>query len=259
MTWPKPGPSGCSAATATTLVTALGNDYSLTGRLTWCPYYDEPTDGRYVLHFGVAGSTKAADENIDRLRVRGDVRSGPPGVLNPVYADTGNIKSTNQDIAAFEVAAVVGRFSLVGEYVGTWIENAFQPITPVPIDRGTPFFQGGYIQCGYFLTGEHEVYDRRRATFDRVIPYENAFCVRSCDGECKGWGAWQVLARYNAINLNDNGINGGTLDSFTFGVNWIWNPNARMQVNYDFTSRGPVKTVAAGAINAIGVRVGYEF
>ena len=169
---------------------SLGNDYALTGRWTWCPYYDEPSDGRYALHFGIAGSTKAADENIDRLRVRGDVRSGPPGVLNPVYADTGNIKSTNQEIAAFEVAAVMGSFSMVGEYVGTWVENAFLPNN---VSRGTPFFQGGYIQVGYFLTGEHDVYDRKRGTFDRVTPFENAYCVRSCNGECKGWGAWQIL------------------------------------------------------------------
>src|SRR6185369_907109 len=99
--------------------------------------------------------------------------------------------------------------SLVGEWVGTWIEDATQG----GVSRGTPFFQGGYIQCGYFLTGEHEVYDRRRGTFDRVIPYENAFCVRTCDGHCKGWGAWQVLARYNAIDLNSLNVNGGSLDS----------------------------------------------
>jgi phosphate-selective porin OprO and OprP len=235
---------------------SLGNDYALTGRWTWCPYYDEPSDGRYALHFGIAGSTKAADENIDRLRVRGDIRSGPPGVLNPVYADTGNIKSTNQEIAACEVAAVMGSFSMVGEYVGTWINNAFLPNN---VSRGTPFFQGGYVQVGYYLTGEHDVYDRKRGTFDRVTPFENAYCVRSCDGECKGWGAWQILARYNAIDLNDNGINGGTLDSFTLGVNWLWNANSRVQLNYDFTARGPVKTVAAGDINALGIRFSYDF
>jgi phosphate-selective porin OprO/OprP len=240
---------------------SLGNDYALTGRATWLPYYDEPSDGRYLLHFGVAGSTRGADEGLVRLRVRGDIRSGPPGVLNPIYADTGNIGATNQEIAGFEMAAVMGSFSVVGEYVGTWVDNATQPVGPVPapISRGTPFFQGGYIQFGYFLTGEHETYNRQRGTFDRVIPYENAFCTRSCNGECKGWGAWQLLARYNSLNLNDNGINGGSLDSFTFGVNWFWSPNARMQVNYDFTSRGPVKQVAAGDINALGIRFGYDF
>jgi phosphate-selective porin OprO/OprP len=148
---------------------------------------------------------------------------------------------------------------VVAEYAGTWIEDVL-PNSPVPVSRGTtPFFQGGYIQCGYFLTGEHEVYDRRVGTFTRVIPYENAYCVRGCNGDCKGWGAWQVLARYNAINLDNDGINGGTLDSFTLGVNWWWSPNARVQLNYDFTSRGPVKQVAHGDINSLGIRFGYDF
>ncbi len=238
---------------------SLGNDYAGTARLTWCPYYDEPSDGRYVAHFGVSGSVRGADENMDRLRVRGDIRSGPPGILNPIYADTGSMGASLQDIISTEMAFVVGSFSVVGEWCGTWVEGVVQPITPVPVDRGTLFFQGGYIQCGYFLTGEHDVYDRRRAVFDRVIPYENAYCVRTCDGCCNGWGAWQVLARYNAINLNAGGINGGSLDSFTLGVNWIWNPNARMQLNYDFTSRGTVRQVPAGDIQALGIRFSYDY
>lgn len=238
---------------------SLGNDYAVTSRLTWCPYYDEASDGRYVVHFGVAGSVRGADENLVRLRVRGDIRSGPPGILNPIYADTGNMGANIQDIAAAEMAFVIGSFSIVGEYVGTWVENAVQPITPTPVSHGTPYFQGGYIQCGYFLTGEHEVYNRQRATFDRVIPYQNAICVRNCDGDRKGWGAWQVLGRYNALNLNDNGINGGVLDSFTFGVNWIWTPNARMVLNYDFTNRSPVKQVPSGNIQALGIRFSYDY
>ena len=52
----------------------------------------------------------------------------------------------------------MGSFSMVGEYVGTWVNNAFLPNN---VSRGTPFFQGGYIQVGYFLTGEHDVYDRQ--------------------------------------------------------------------------------------------------
>ena len=121
---------------------------------------------------------KAADENLDRLRVRGDIRSGPPGVFNPIYADTGSLGRRMQQIIATEFASVAGRFSVVGEWVGTWIDNVVAPITPVPVNRGDPFFQGGYILVGWFLTGEHEVYDRRKATFDRVVPYENAYCVR---------------------------------------------------------------------------------
>jgi phosphate-selective porin len=68
-----------------------------------------------------------------------------------------------------------------------------------------------------------------------------------------------VGVRYNTLDLNDNGINGGMLNSFTFGVNWFLNANAKMQFNYDFTDRSQVKTVAAGDINGFGMRFQYVF
>ena len=40
----------------------------------------------------------------------------------------------------------------------------------------------------------------------------------------------RFCARYNAIDLNDNGINGGELNSFTFGVNWFWTANVASAV-----------------------------
>jgi phosphate-selective porin OprO and OprP len=238
---------------------SLGNNYAVTSRLTWCPYYDEPSDGAYMVHFGVAGSDRGADEGFVRLRDRGDIRSGPPGILNPIYADTnytGKINATAQEITAAEFAMVINSFSVVAEWAGTWVEDASVNGASV----GTPFFQGGYVQCAYLLTGEHEVYDRRRATFERIVPYENAFWVHDRNGNCcHGWGAWQILARYNAIDLNDNGILGGELNSFTLGINWIWNPQARMQLNYDFTNRQAIKTTPQADINMLGMRFSYDF
>ena len=68
-----------------------------------------------------------------------------------------------------------------------------------------------------------------------------------------------MLARYNTIDLDSNGISGGTLNSFTLGVNWFWNPFMRMQVNYDFTNRSHVKTVPVSDINAVGCRFAMDF
>jgi phosphate-selective porin OprO and OprP len=237
----------------------LGDAVAVTGRLTWLPYYDEPTNGAYLWHVGISGSTRNPLNGQVRFRTRGDIRSGPPGVLNPIYADTGTMDASWQNIAGAETAIVAGPLTIQAEYVGTWVEDAFQPITPVPVSRGTPFFQGGYVQALWYLTGEHDVYNRHTAVFENVVPYENAFCVRGCNGECKGWGAWQIGARYNAVDLNDNGINGGVLQSFTFGVNWYWTPQAKVQFNYDLTARSQVKTVAPGDINAWGIRFAYFF
>jgi phosphate-selective porin OprO/OprP len=237
----------------------IGDETAETGRITWLPYYDEPSNGAYLLHFGISGSTRRPDNGQVRVRTRGDIRSGPPGVLNPIYADTGSIASNAQNIAGAETAIVWGSLTIQAEYVGTWVEDAFQPTTPLPVSRGTPFFQGGYVQALWFLTGEHDVYNRRTGVFEGPVPYENAYCVRTCNGECKGWGAWQVGVRYNAIDLEDNGINGGILNSYTFGLNWFMTPNAKFQFNYDLTHRSEVKTVDPGFINAWGTRFAYFF
>ena len=44
----------------------------------------------------------------------------------------------------------------------------------------------------YFLTGEHRPYDRTAGKFNRVIPFENFFRVRTECGEIvTGMGAWE--------------------------------------------------------------------
>ena len=241
---------------------SIGNDWALSGRSTYLLYYDEPTQGRYLWEIGASGSVRTPDEGLVRLRDRGDIRSGPPGVLNPIYADTGALQSDQQDIACVETFAQWGRWSLQAEYAGTWVENAVQPLAPpaARTARGTPFFQGGYVEVWYFLTDDNRTFNLVYGVPARTVPLENAFWVRNaCGNCCGGWGAWQVGVRYNTVDLNDNGINGGMLNSFTFGVNWFLNANAKMQFNYDFTDRSQVKTVAAGDINGFGVRFQYVF
>jgi phosphate-selective porin OprO/OprP len=240
---------------------SIGDDWALTGRVTRLLYYDEPSQGRYLWHVGVSGSVRKPDEDLVRVRTRGNIRSGPPSVLNPIYGDTGTMLADRHELVGMETAAVWGPLSMQGEYVCTWVENALQPYEPPQnaVSHGTPLFHGGYVQLMYFLTGEHRAYNRRAGVFDRVVPFGNAFCVDSSGGRCHGRGAWQIGARYGAIDLNDNGINGGILHSCTLGLNWFLNPNAKIQFNYDITHRSQVQDVPPGIINAFGIRFAHDF
>ena len=78
-------------------------------------------------------------------------------------------------------------------------------------------------------------------------------------------GAWQIGVRYNHLDLNDQGINGGILDNWTAGVNWFWNPNIKWQFNYTTTDRdvaavaNPAVSPGSGRIHGFGTRLAFDF
>ena len=75
--------------------------------------------------------------------------------------------------------------------------------------------------------------ERTTGTLGRVKPFENFFFVRDCDCETKrGWGAVQVAARFSWADLSNEDVLGGEGESLTLGLNWLFNPYARMQFNY---------------------------
>jgi len=239
----------------------IGDESAMTARVTRLLVYDEPSHGRYLWHVGTSLRIAGADEGEVRIRTRGNIRSGPPGVLNPIYADTGTMAAHMMNIVGLETAFVSGPLSVQAEFSGVQVTDAFQPYSPpqAAVDRGDVYFYGGYVEALWFLTGEHMNYSKERATFDRVTPFENFFLLSAPGGKVRGRGAWQLGARYDTIKLNDAGINGGILHGFTFGLNWYWNPNSKWQFNYDLTHRSHVKEVPSGFINGWGIRYAMDF
>jgi phosphate-selective porin len=86
-----------------------------------------------------------------------------------------------------EVAAVCGPWTLQSEYYCIFVHDAFAATQASPL--GTPlgrlFYQGAYVELLYFLTGEYQPYDRKAATFTRVVPLRN---FNLWDGPAE-WGA----------------------------------------------------------------------
>lgn len=237
----------------------LGNDYTYASRVTWLPYYDG--DGRYLIHLGSSYEYRNSDDGRIRVRTRGNIRNGSPGPFNSVYADTTLLAAQGQALWNLEFAAVAGPWTLQSEYCLSNIYQAFQVAgVPAPIDRGNVFVHGGYVEVLYYLTGEHRSYSFERAAFDRVVPHSNAFRLRSPNARIiQGPGAWQVGFRYDHADLNNSGINGGTLNGYTLGLNWFFNPNMKFQWNWDWTHRGQVGAVAPGDVFGFGTRLAIDF
>jgi len=69
-----------------------------------------------------------------------------------------------------------------------------------------------------------------------------------------------VGTRYTYLDLDDRGVNGGRLNDVTVGLTWYWNPNVRLQVNYDYVYRdGGANPLAKGSIHSLGTRLAMDF
>ena len=77
-----------------------------------------------------------------------------------------------------------------------------------------------------------------------------------------GWGAWQVAARYSYADFNDNDIMGGIGESVSFGLNWLWNENTRLQFNYlhgTVDDRRIGANLVSGDYDIVGTRLCIDF
>jgi phosphate-selective porin OprO/OprP len=272
------------------------------GRMVYLPVFED--EGRKLIHLGLSGRTMEPRRQYTsfdrttglpvgdpiravRFRSRGSIRNGPPGPLNSIYADSGVLEGTWQNMIGLEFVGNNGPWSFQSEYFGSWLYNAkttsagplatngFQPAPGTKV--GTVYYQGGYAEVLYFLTGESRTYSRLEYRFDRPVPNNNFFVVR--DGRANrrmrlSEGAWQVGVRYNYLSLSDGEVNGGVLNGMTLGLNWLLNPNARVYFNYDFTYRDFVSTPftkvngavvpgpsydGSGCIHGFGTRLAFDF
>lgn len=242
-------------------VQGLGNyvddhlQLEVTGRIANTIWYDDISGGRGYAHWAVSGSHADSTDNGNntneaRFRTRPEARS------RNRWLDTGRIAGADSfNLLGLEGVINVGRVQVVGEYQRTWVdrEDAFNDVA----------FDGAYVYVSYFLTGEHMPWDRKSGTLGRIKPFENFWLVDRCNGgRSAGWGAWQLAARWSHADYNDEDIFGGIGDSFTFGLNWYWNPNARVQFNYiagEITDRDTDSGVVSGDYDIFGARWMVDF
>ena len=224
----------------------------LAGRFAYTPWFDECSGGRGYMHFAVSGSVAYPDglggtNNAARYRTRPEART------QNRWLNTNRIAGT-EDVLLVGLEGVfnAGPLQIVAE------------IQAMDVNRRAGFgnnvsLNGGYIYVSYFLTGEHIPWDRKRGVLGRVIPFENFWAVRDCDCHIQnGLGAWQIAARYSHADLTDENILGGVGDSLTLGLNWHWNPYARMQFNYIYgeIDRG---LIGGGDYHIFGTRFMIDF
>ena len=136
-------------------------EWAVTSRLTAAPYYDEPSEGRYVVHLGGSASHRDPDSP-NPLLGNGTVTFATPPEIRmmetgvgsvPNFASTGALLVNDYQIYGAEAALVWGALSIQGEMMAA---NADPTLAGDDL-----FFDGAYLYASYFLTGEHRNYNRK--------------------------------------------------------------------------------------------------
>ena len=185
------------------------------GRVTFGPQIGD----NIQTHFGASFRTRkiGADQSDLRYRQR------PHNHLSDRFVNTNRI-SDSDTFFGLEAAAIMDAVAIQGEY--TWLKADLSSgfMAANPLLTTDPTFTGGYVDVSFFLTGESRAYDPKKGSFGRVKVDNPVFKG--------GMGAWQISARFDTIDLSDEGILGGKQDSYIFGVNWYLNRHTRMMLNY---------------------------
>jgi phosphate-selective porin OprO/OprP len=220
------------------------------GRVTALPLYED--DGERLIHVGFGTTDGEIVQDQLRVRARPELRNAP-GFAVPVLVDTGEIPGNRQYTLAPEFAAVFGSWTLAAEWAGQFLTRSVVNNQP----QGTVFYQGGYAEVLYFLTGEVQPYDKHEGVWGRVIPRSN-YQVKP--GDCvRGYGAWQLGVRFSYLDLNDKTVQGGQVYDWTVGLNWYLNASIKVQFNYVAEHRDMPTANVNGWINGFGMRAAYAF
>ena len=207
--------------------------------------------GRAVYKFDVSGglihtgaSFRHRDQNdSSNLRYR----------QRPFVEQTGRIISTGRiaDKDTFfggEVAGLFGSAWAIGEYT---VVNA-NCVDGSTVCMNDPSFKGWSLGGGYVFGGKrnYSIGKFKRVTVDNPVTKG-------------GWGALSINARYDSLDLTDEGIQGGDLDTFAIGVSWWLHKQTRLQFNYfnsDANLSGPntgpslgLQDVYATAVNNVSL------
>jgi phosphate-selective porin OprO/OprP len=149
--------------------------------------------------------------NVDRTNV---LNTGNLSIGN--RSAPGSRRIDSYDRFGAEGWLVHGPFSVQGEYLRTNINGQ---------GYDSEHFTGYYGLVSYFLTGESKTYHVRNGAANRIRPKQNFQWSGS------GWGAWEIAAGYDYLNLNSGVIRGGQMDMFRFALNWYPHPNIKIQNN----------------------------
>lgn len=173
-----------------------GSTFAVRG--SFLPY----KEGKNLVQLGAAYLTQGGG---DEFKFQPDLVSHDD-IYKPV--STGTIDLDGADAFTVDAMAVFGSFHAMAEY----LDHTAEPETGSDIDT-----TGYAVEAGYFLTGESLKW--KKGYTSGISPNSK-------------YGAWQVAARFESVEVDPGSSMEDEYDQFTLGVNYYPTKNTRLMVNY---------------------------
>lgn len=223
-----------------------------TVRVTLAPIHEYGN----VWHFGISGAYRELVSTVEGFPSPSLIPPIPGGVayatrpsarakdtaalVNTVVGNNGlPIRANHVRLFNIEAARQCGSLLVEGEYTNAFVHR-------VGSSLGSLRFEGWSVQGRYLLTGEIHEYDVRDGGFGSLKPN-------------RSYGAFEVAARYDFIDLNDKDVRGGSEHNVTVGLNWFVNQQVRLSANYIRAAIHPANDVSKRNLDIIGMRAQIRF
>ncbi len=183
--------------------------YSFTTKAGWMPYTSDRTKGFYIGAKASYRTPKTEDATNEYGGIRFSTRSST-SINRKKYLDTDVIPDVDHNwLYGVEGAAYYNGFRFQSEWIGTH----------VTAKDASYNFGGHYFQVGYLLFGGKQHFNVAEGEF-------------TSPGRGKKWGDVELNLRYDYLNLNDNGIWGGSGENYTAGLNFYINNFFKFAINF---------------------------
>ncbi|HLX96668.1 MAG TPA: porin [Verrucomicrobiae bacterium] len=245
---------GVSDYNGTTVNTDSDNDKAFAGRIFLQPWKTTDVGALKGLGLGVGGSYESD-------------RNGAAG-LTPGYTTDGQQKFFTYSAGVIANGQhwrispqgyyYYGPLGILGEYV---ISDQEVSRTTAPLGSADLRNKAWEVSASWVLTGED-------ATYTGVTP-RHPFNLHT-----GGWGAWQVVGRYEELNVDNNAFSAAlpfaasttsasSAHAWSAGLNWYLNRNVRLNASFSHTLfsgyAGATPAVPAQAENVVFTRIQLAF
>lgn len=202
-------------------------------RATWAPVRGK---GR-VLHLG----TSFERRRVDPVRVPGGYRiSAKPGagLANATLLNTGAIAGVDHTRTwGLEAGAVIGPVSLLAERLQMSVgRHAASDL----------LFEGWHTTVSWMITGESRRYNEDTGVIGGIRPESR-------------WGALELAARYDRLDLQDGDVTGGVERNLAYGVNWYYGRNFRLMLDHVDARAIPNRRGVRESVGIDQLRVQVDF